>query len=132
MRDTRTGAELVVDFWPTTLEIILKSAPRHQRMFLGAIFDALHRTVRALVPDFTPAERRKPLTALHELLGDMPATVPWRPRWRRRADLTEDDAGQALVEYALILALIVIVSIVVLAFLGQTISTFLSQAAETI
>jgi pilus assembly protein Flp/PilA len=132
MRDTRTGAEMTIDFWPTTIEIILKSAPRHQRMFLGAIFDALHRTVRELVPDFAPAERRKPLTAQHELLGDMPAAVPWRPRWRRRADLTEDDAGQGLVEYALILALVAVVAIVVLLFLGQQVSSILSTLAESV
>jgi Flp pilus assembly pilin Flp len=132
MRDTRTGAELVVDVWPTTLEIILKSAPRHQRMFVGAIFDALHRSVRELIPDFTPAERRKPLMAQQELLGDMPAAIPWRPRWRRRADLTEDDAGQGLAEYALILTLVAIVAIVALLFLGGTVSELLSSIGQSI
>jgi Flp pilus assembly pilin Flp len=132
MRDTRTGSEITLDFWPTTLEHMLKSDPRHQRVFLGAIFDALHRTVRELIPTFAPAERRKPLMAQRELVGDMPAAVPWRPRWRRRADLTEDDAGQGLAEYALILALIAVVAIVVLLFLGGTVSELLSSIGQSI
>lgn len=48
---------------------------------------------------------------------------------RPRAD---DEAGQGLAEYALILALIAIVAIVALIFLGGQISSILSRVAQSI
>lgn len=48
-------------------------------------------------------------------------------RWRRNRN-----RGQGLAEYALILALIAVVAIIAIAFLGQTISGFLSQTGNSI
>jgi Flp pilus assembly pilin Flp len=42
------------------------------------------------------------------------------------------DAGQGLVEYALILSLIVVIAIVALIFLGTNISSILSTIAQNI
>jgi len=49
-----------------------------------------------------------------------------RPGCRR------DERGQGLAEYALILALIVVLSIVALVFLGTQISTILSTIAQSV
>ena len=46
--------------------------------------------------------------------------------------LRRDEEGQALVEYALILALIAIVAIVALLFLGTQISTILSTIGNAV
>ena len=43
-----------------------------------------------------------------------------------------DERGQGLAEYALILALIVVLSIVALVFLGTQISTILSTIADSV
>ena len=43
-----------------------------------------------------------------------------------------DERGQGLAEYALILALIVLLSIVALVFLGTQISTILSTIADAV
>jgi len=50
----------------------------------------------------------------------------------RYFELSRDDEGQGLAEYALILALIAIIAIVALIFLGEQISTILSQIGEQI
>jgi Flp pilus assembly pilin Flp len=52
-------------------------------------------------------------------------------QWVRRLNPPEGSLGQGLAEYALILALIAIVAIVALIFLGDQISTILSQVAES-
>jgi pilus assembly protein Flp/PilA len=46
--------------------------------------------------------------------------------------MTHDDEGQALVEYALILALVAIVSIAALELLGTNVSSRLDQIAKKI
>ncbi len=51
---------------------------------------------------------------------------------RRRRGFRASQAGQGLVEYALIFVLIVIVSIVSLAFLGSSISGYLSSIGTSI
>jgi pilus assembly protein Flp/PilA len=43
-----------------------------------------------------------------------------------------DEEGQGLAEYALILALIAIVAIIALIFLGQQVSTILSQVGASV
>ena len=48
-----------------------------------------------------------------------------------RSDV-DDDAGQGLAEYALILALIAIVAIIALIFLGGQVSTILSTVGGSI
>ena len=47
-------------------------------------------------------------------------------------NLTHDDEGQGLAEYALILALIAIVAIIALIFLGGKISDILSSVGNSI
>ena len=49
-----------------------------------------------------------------------------------RPALLCDEGGQGLAEYALILALIVVLSIVALVFLGTQISTILSTIAVSV
>ena len=51
------------------------------------------------------------------------AIIPW---------LGSDDRGQGLAEYALILALIAIVAILALVFLGSQISTILSRVGQSV
>jgi pilus assembly protein Flp/PilA len=48
------------------------------------------------------------------------------------ASLRRDDEGQGLAEYALILALIAIVAILALIFLGSQISSILSTVGESV
>ncbi len=48
------------------------------------------------------------------------------------ASLRDDEEGQGLAEYALILALIAIVAIVALIFLGGQISTILSTVGKSV
>jgi Flp pilus assembly pilin Flp len=130
IRDRLTGRIAVVDVGPFTLEGILRSSARQHRIVLGHLRESLTQALVTLKPNFRPllSDHQQPI-----VLDPWPVDSPhWVPRWRRFAERREDKQGQGLTEYALILALIVIVSIVVLAFLGQTISTFLSQAAETI
>jgi len=51
---------------------------------------------------------------------------------RRLVRGPDDDDGQGLAEYALILALIAIVAIIALIFLGSQISTILSDVGDSI
>ena len=48
------------------------------------------------------------------------------------AHVADDDAGQGLAEYALILALIAIIAIVALIFLGGQISKILSDVSNSV
>jgi Flp pilus assembly pilin Flp len=54
------------------------------------------------------------------------------PRRRRRTQRKNQQAGQGLVEYALILALIAIVAIASLAFFGTAVSGYLSSIGSSI
>jgi pilus assembly protein Flp/PilA len=56
----------------------------------------------------------------------------WAVRLVERARGIREDEGQALVEYALILALIAVVSIGVLTVLGQNVSTILDSIGTAI
>lgn len=57
------------------------------------------------------------------MLSSLSALIPW---------LGSDDRGQGLAEYALILALIAIVAILALVFLGSQISTILSRVGQSV
>ncbi len=54
------------------------------------------------------------------------------PRQGRRVTREHSQVGQGLVEYALILVLIVIVAIVSLAFLGTSVSGYLSTIGTSV
>jgi pilus assembly protein Flp/PilA len=56
----------------------------------------------------------------------------WAVQLVERARGIREDEGQALVEYALILALIAVVSIGVLTVLGQNVSTILDSIGTAI
>jgi pilus assembly protein Flp/PilA len=56
----------------------------------------------------------------------------WAVQLVDRARSIREDEGQALVEYALILALIAVVSIGVLTVLGQNVSTILDSIGQAI
>jgi Flp pilus assembly pilin Flp len=49
-----------------------------------------------------------------------------------RAGVHQNDAGQGLAEYALILALVAIIAIVALIFLGSQISSILTQVSNSV
>jgi pilus assembly protein Flp/PilA len=51
---------------------------------------------------------------------------------RITSHMSDDEEGQGLAEYALILALIAIVAIVALIFLGSQVSTILSQVGGSV
>ena len=53
-------------------------------------------------------------------------------RWLTAHRSTDEERGQGLAEYALILALIAIVAIASLIFLGDTINDLMSQIGQTI
>jgi pilus assembly protein Flp/PilA len=132
IRDRVTGETAPVDFGPFTLEGILRSSARQHRIVLGHLRESLTQAFVTLKPNFRPLlpDHQTPI-----VLDPWPVDSPhWVSRWRRFAERREDARhdGQGLVEYALILSLIVIVSIVVLVFLGQTISTIFSNVAESI
>ncbi len=130
MRDRQTGESVPVDFGPATLETILRSPAREHRLVLGHLRESLARAVSSLWPEFRPLPLDEPEPIV---LDEWPVeAVGWTPRWRRFKERWEDRTGQGLVEYSLILALIVIVSIVVVAFLGQTVSAIISNVGESI
>jgi pilus assembly protein Flp/PilA len=52
--------------------------------------------------------------------------------WARDRVSNKDDTGASLVEYALLLALIAVVAIGALAFLGHAVSSTLNNVANTI
>jgi Flp pilus assembly pilin Flp len=54
------------------------------------------------------------------------------PSPRKSGTRRESEAGQSVVEYALILALVAIVAIVTLTLLGEQISGVLSKLGETL
>jgi Flp pilus assembly pilin Flp len=53
------------------------------------------------------------------------------PRWRRYLRL-DDELGQALIEYALIMALIVVVVLVVLIVMGNTVANLYCNIAGAV
>lgn len=54
------------------------------------------------------------------------------PRRRRRTEPRHQQAGQGLVEYALILALIAMVAIAALAYFGSAVSGYLSFIGNSV
>lgn len=58
--------------------------------------------------------------------------VVGRVRWATLRERAQDDKGQALVEYALIIALIAVVAIAALTFLGGTASNKLNQVGQSV
>ncbi len=58
--------------------------------------------------------------------------VAGRVRWTSLRQRAQDDKGQALVEYALIIALIAVVAIAALTFLGGTAKNKLNQIGQNI
>jgi Flp pilus assembly pilin Flp len=108
--------------------MLLRSSRRTRPLPLGYLFTSLLEAVKRLQPDFEPTERRKlePSVLAPEL-----KTKPFLPTWRRRRD-DGGEAGQSLVEYALVLALIAIVAIVALVFIGEQASRVLQSIGESI
>lgn len=136
MIDNVTGKATRVDVRPLKLEMMLKTNRRDRPLLIGYLLISLVEAARRLWPEFLPAStERQPLTGYplqkHEPEGP---TVPFLPRWRRRLQfrIEDDDDGQGLVEYALILALIAIIAIVALIFLGGQIAAILSGVGASI
>jgi pilus assembly protein Flp/PilA len=55
-----------------------------------------------------------------------------RSRTRKRSALRNQERGQGLAEYALILALIAVVAVIALLFLGNQVSQILSTVGDSI
>jgi pilus assembly protein Flp/PilA len=127
MIDTTTGKAVTVNFAPLDLEPILRSRRRDRSMLVGYLLESLVLAAQRLWPEFEPRERRK-LEPSPIQPADEPAK-PWRPPWMRRR---AGDGGQGLVEYALILALVAVIAIVALLFLGEQVATMFSRIGNSI
>jgi len=97
---------------------------RDRRLMMGylllSLTDAAHRLWPAFVVE-RPEIQGPGLAARSEA----PEVAPFIPTWRR-------DRGQTLAEYALILALIAVIAIVSLIFLGNAITAALSEIGASI
>jgi Flp pilus assembly pilin Flp len=129
IKDTQTGRLRQVSFGPFSLEAILRSSHRDRPMIGALIVEALVVETRELDPAFAPAERRAPEPRMTVVLEHESQERPkgWLPAWRRRRD-----DGQGLAEYALVLALIAIVAIVGLLYIGAQVSAALSDIGNSI
>ena len=119
-----TGKATRVDVRPLTVEGILRTNRRDRPLLVGYLLGQLLEAAGRLWPEFVP--ERTALSAYPITLKEEEGpSVPFVPRWRR-------SRGQSLVEYALILALIAVVAIVVLTALGGQIANFLSTVGQSI
>lgn len=98
--------------------------------------EALIEAAHELAPDIVSVPR-KPLapTRLTVVQDELPPVKP-RSRWMRRLP-TGDEArdaerGQSLAEYALILALIAVIAILVVMFVGSQVSGIFSTVGDSI
>lgn len=93
------------------------------------------RPVASRIPGTTPPNRccqRLVLTAWRRPGEGMPRRQPMVGIRNLRASVARDEDGQGLAEYALILALIAIISIVALVFLGSEISKILWGVGQSL
>jgi pilus assembly protein Flp/PilA len=131
VKDRDTGKLREVNLGPFSLESILRSSRRDRPMIGSLIVEAIVTELQTLAPDFMPAERRRldepKLTVV--LDHEMPARPKgWLPAWRRR----RSDNGQGLVEYALVLALIAVIAVIALIYIGTQVSAALSDVGNSI
>ena len=137
MIDNVTGKATRVDVRPLKLEMMLKTTRRDRPLLIGYLLASLIEAAQRLWPEFVPImEAREPLVSypLQHVASAGP-NVPFLPRWRRRLEHRfgdDEEIGQGLVEYALILALIAIIAIVALMFLGSQIAAILSGVGASI
>ena len=127
--DNQTGKATRVNFAPMTLEAILRSVRRDRPLLLGYLLEQLHTAALKLWPELGPLPERPPLNpspAIEPREGQEMTPQPWRPPWRRNRE------AQSLVEYSLVVALIAIVAIVALAFIGSQISGMLTNLGNSI
>ena len=130
IKDTETGRLRQVSFGPFSLESILRSSHRDRPMIGGLIVEALVTEARELDPAFAPTERRRapdPRMTVR-LDRDTPERPKgWLPAWRRRRG-----DGQGLAEYALVLALIAVIAVMAILWIGSQLSTALSDVGNSI
>lgn len=126
------GDKATVVTFPVDLELTLFHTPEGSRLTAGLVMAQLREAAYRLKPEI---DRRVP-PPIGSALPVRPVPQPERrvgpklPVWVRR--MRGENGGQGLVEYALILALIAIVSIAVLALVGSNIANVLSQLAQAI
>jgi Flp pilus assembly pilin Flp len=86
-----------------------------------------HSAIQAAAPGMVSARGAEPRKENHRMLNSI-----YTKALLTIAGLRDREEGQALVEYALILSLIAVVSITVLTLLGHNVSTILKQIATSI
>jgi pilus assembly protein Flp/PilA len=131
LKDTSTGTLRQVNLGPFSLEAILRSPRRDRPMIGGLIVEALTAEACEMAPDFAPVERRhldepRMTVVLEQAIPARPKG--WLPAWRRR----RSDNGQGLVEYALVLALIAVIAVIALIYIGTQVSAALSDVGNSI
>lgn len=122
--DNVTGKATRVDVKPLTVEGILRTNRRDRPMLVGYLLMALLDAAHKLWPDFDEERRALATHPLSERIAEVPE-VPFVPVWKR-------PRGQTLVEYALVLALIAVVAIVVLVALGGVVADVFSNLGKSI
>jgi Flp pilus assembly pilin Flp len=123
-----SGKATRVNIKPLTVEGMMRTSRRDRPLLIGFLLNALIEAGQKLWPEFAPLPTLTSPSLPQRPQEQHPdAAHDGRPRWRRRRD-----DGQGLAEYALILALVAVIAIVALLFLGNTITGVLSQLGNSI
>lgn len=131
--DRESGRAKRVRFDAVTLENILRADVKFVSPLAGALRDAVLTAAKELWPElqpYRPPKRLEPQPRREfdpEISDRYDSQGRFIARWRRR----RGDA-QALTEYAVILALVVIVAVIALVFIGGQVSTALQDIGESI
>ena len=80
----------------------------------------------------TPAALSQKRGIESSMLNEMMSWPAMVLHWMRQRFSGKDDIGASLVEYALLLALIAVVAITALVFLGHSVSNTLNQVANSV
>lgn len=133
--DNRSKRATRVDVRPMTVEAILRAGGDKPSLLSAFLRAALVNAALKIDPDFEVVDATAPLERAHLLdrrRSEKPAEKPRLPNWMRRRDDGWEDHGQGLAEYALVIALIAIIAIIGLLFLGSQVSTTLSIVGESL
>ena len=130
-----TGRATRVDLGHVTVDAILRAGGSRPSLLSAYLRGALVNAAVKLDPDFEYADPIAPIQRKHVLdrRRDKKPVPEWVPRWlRRRDDSWDDEGAQGLTEYALVLALIVIVAVAALTLIGSLVASMLSAIGASI